>query len=959
MSANGHLKFQGTNRATFVGETSNIMFDTTTTSLGIGVTGTDHPSSNLYITGNAYVSSNIAVGGVLTMGTVNVVARHDLESVTATGNTTPLTVEFQNADTSLVTTGNVEVGKELVVSGNTETKNINMLHTANTASIKLNSNVVTEFPRSKKLIKYPRVAMTSGQSGLNTGYTQDGYTIQVSSEMGGVHMASNAFNSIQSYQGTDYAWLSSNSPYRYTPSTGIATSDDTFQGVNGSWIGLTLPEKIKLSSVHLYNRRDGGNSVRPARKGIVWGSDGGSTWYRLKDFTNGSMDGALNVITVESDILYDRFRVQITEIHNDPAKDAVAIGELEFYGVPEYDSDAHGTDVIIKSKANVPNTDWLEVYYDGQDYTSIQTTVDNKTGVSAHDATITNSGNITFDSTYRAWKFGGDNTRTDTFIATLPSTLQGNQVHSVSTWFKYDVLGDDAIFSISPTSGEADNKTIGVRLSDNPSYHLRYYHWSNDALVKFPPRVPMLPDTWYNLVVTYNGIIKSEYRGKAVYINGEFCPVVSSTGLSSLNTLNLDSGSRLQLGRRNYSNGDRFFGSIANFRLFNRVLSSDEIYQLYAYQKSFFGHGDLSMTLKSGRLGIGTSEPRATLDVRGDVLINGYPITSMYPGYASGGDDVYDVDGYRVHAFTSSGTLHIPSGDLKVDILLVGGGGGGGQDNAGAGGAGGLVIRPGLRLQSTRYAITIGSGGLGCRHQNNGPAATAGEDTKIETHPIATGPQQTVNDPNYASNFGEAILVAKGGGNGNSGGNASGVTPPNGGSGGGGASEGSHPSVGGTQIQQYQTSGSGESATYGFGNNGGNGVSDGGGGGGGAGDPGQNGNVTFSGSGGNGGDGKCSASFSGLEANFADMFGTRYGEIIDEEAWFAGGGGGANRNGVTSGFATGGKGGGGTAGSTNATNGDGLPNTGGGGAGAFWHTYGYNLWGGDGGSGIVLLRYKL
>ena len=84
MSANGHLKFQGTNRATFVGTTSNIMFDTTSTSLGIGVTGTDHPSSNLYITGNAYVTSDIGVGGVLTMGTVNVVARHDLEAVTGT-----------------------------------------------------------------------------------------------------------------------------------------------------------------------------------------------------------------------------------------------------------------------------------------------------------------------------------------------------------------------------------------------------------------------------------------------------------------------------------------------------------------------------------------------------------------------------------------------------------------------------------------------------------------------------------------------------------------------------------------------------------------------------------------------------------------------------------------------------------------------------------------------------------
>ena len=58
-------------------------------------------------------------------------------------------------------------------------------------------------------------------------------------------------------------------------------------------------------------------------------------------------------------------------------------------------------------------------------------------------------------------------------------------------------------------------------------------------------------------------------------------------------------------------------GKIANFRLFNRALTSDEIYQLYAYQKEDFGHGDLSMTLKAGRLGIGTSEPRAALDVRG------------------------------------------------------------------------------------------------------------------------------------------------------------------------------------------------------------------------------------------------------------------------------------------------------------------------------------------------------
>ena len=497
-------------------------------------------------------------------------------------------------------------------------------HDANVASIKLNSNVTTEFSRSKKLIKYPRVAMTSGQSGLNTGYTQDGYTIQASSEWGGVHMASNVFNNIQAYQTTDHAWISSNTPDRYTPSSGMATSADTFQDVNGSWVGLTLPEKIKLSSVHLYNRRDSSNSVRPARKGIVWGSDGGSTWYRLKDFTNGSMDGALNVITVESDILYDQFRVQITEMHNDPQKDAVAIGELEFYGVPEYDPDAYGTDVVVKSVPNVPNTDWLEVYYDGQDYTGVTSTVNDKVGT-ATNATITNTNNeITFDSTYKAWTFGGTDTRTSNFQSSaLPSTFSGDQVHSVALWFKCDIVSGDTLFSITQPSSpwEDNNKVISVRFS-GASGGLRYLFWSND--LKYDgTEANITKDIWYHLCVTYSGGGGTS-DNKKLYLNGNEIQHTSTSGSSPGANLELPSGSVIRLGSR-VQETKRFFGSIANFRLFNRAITQDEIYQLYAYQKEYFGHGDLSMTLKAGRLGIGTSEPRAALDVQGDIY-GGCPV---------------------------------------------------------------------------------------------------------------------------------------------------------------------------------------------------------------------------------------------------------------------------------------------------------------------------------------------
>ena len=117
MSTNGQLVFTDVDKITFkgVGNTSNAVVDTVTGKIGVGI---DSPDANLHVLGNSYVSTNLELGGTLIMGTVNVSAHHSLEAVTAEGNTTPLTVEFSNATTGIVTTGNVEVGKELTVSGN-------------------------------------------------------------------------------------------------------------------------------------------------------------------------------------------------------------------------------------------------------------------------------------------------------------------------------------------------------------------------------------------------------------------------------------------------------------------------------------------------------------------------------------------------------------------------------------------------------------------------------------------------------------------------------------------------------------------------------------------------------------------------------------------------------------------------------------------------------------------------
>ena len=111
MSTNGQLVFTDVDKITFkgVGNASNAVIDTLTGKIGVGV---DSPEANLHVLGNSYVSTNLELGGTLIMGTVNVEAQHSLEAVTATGNITPLTIEFTNPTTSLVASGNV------VVTGN-------------------------------------------------------------------------------------------------------------------------------------------------------------------------------------------------------------------------------------------------------------------------------------------------------------------------------------------------------------------------------------------------------------------------------------------------------------------------------------------------------------------------------------------------------------------------------------------------------------------------------------------------------------------------------------------------------------------------------------------------------------------------------------------------------------------------------------------------------------------------
>ena len=288
-----------------------------------------------------------------------------------------------------------------------------------------------------------------------------------------------------------------------------------------------------------------------------------------------------------------------------------------------------------------------------------------------------------------------------------------------------------------------------------------------------------------------------------------------------------------------------------------------------------------------------------------------------YHGATIGGQTSIDtsVSGKTILVCSAATGSIVVGATGDVDILVVAGGASGGAYYGGGGGAGGLIYKSAHELTANTYDWVTGAGGAG---QPGGAPGYVG-------NPGA--------DSTWAINGGATEFTAKGGG----GGGMNTLGADDGGSGGGGGIDGSYLS-GGSETQTGQ---SGDSGTYGFGNDGGDGlagptyIGGGGGGSGGAGD-----NASGS-AGGNGGVGK----------DYSTIFGTALGD----SGWFASGGGaGYSTNASTpAGSASAG---GGTAGGTpdGGASSAAQALTGGGSGGGASGTPSPS---GNGGSGIILVRY--
>jgi hypothetical protein len=415
-----------------------------------------------------------------------------------------------------------------------------------------------------------------------------------------------------------------------------------------------------------------------------------------------------------------------------------------------------------------------------------------------------------------------------------------------------------------------------------------------------------IPQGYTDLVLVTNYGLSADADSQ-LYVNG------INTGTSYSETYIRGDGSTASSARR--SNQPRWILGLAAVTV-PTTLSTTEIHQFQNYSTTTTYKTLLSRINNGGvqvasRVGLYSSTNAISSITVAGIAANflagstfslyGVAAAGTSPAAKATGGVISQDANYTYHTFTSSGTFTTLQ-SLTVDYLVVAGGGSGGGEpssrySGGGGGAGGL-----------RCTVTATGGGGSLESPLSLTSGTG------YTVTIGAGGTGTKSRGSSGNNSVFASITSVGGG---AGGSADDGNNPSGLSGGSGGGIG------------------GYGGTYGAGTSG----------------QGYSGGVNGyagSGGGGAGGVGGDAASISGA----TQVGGVGVQTLINGTlTYYAGGGGGA----PNSGSAAGGLGGGGAGqGTGNGT--AGTPNTGGGGGGATQDYVG-GVYGGNGGSGIVIVRY--
>jgi hypothetical protein len=476
-------------------------------------------------------------------------------------------------------------------------------------------DVVMELPKhDRPLTKYPEVAMTAASTG---GYVASASSIYSS------YVPFKAFNEITSIDDSLDLYITQTGTYDTTD--GTHTGSASLAGVPGEYLKLQLPTKINIRKVRMYTRNSS-TSGNPPTKVRIFGSNDDTFWTQLGVYENDATpyDGSSVDILIDAHTgYYKYFALLIEEVKILSALNSYAcIAELEYYGYEEGDT---SVDVVHRSIPNTPSPQHLEVYWDAADSNSYSfADSSNVYDLSGSGVTGAITGNNGFDAEYNAWVFDGSG---DYISGTLPSSAGGDWVHSISMWFKADSFTIDpktnTLFYGGGTSVSANNMTFLRVNGERIAY--------NDIGAVAQKYTSINTGVWYHVTGTYSG---GGWSNAKLYING----ILAATGSNDTTPLTLTASSSFFVAKTINSSNPSFNGSIANFRLYSKDLSADQIRELYEYDAPRFGHRQNLVALHKGNLGVGVAHPTSRFEVAGADGVQEYPPRSMtgYETYIPG-----------------------------------------------------------------------------------------------------------------------------------------------------------------------------------------------------------------------------------------------------------------------------------------------------------------------------------
>jgi hypothetical protein len=475
------------------------------------------------------------------------------------------------------------------------------------------------------LEEFPPRAMT-GYKNYFEGHGE--FCVSASSELSDTYNIQNVFNKITTIGDSSQAWISGGSPDTFVTSTGLATAENSFEGVNGPWIKLELPYNVKPKKVQMFMRTTSeSNSSRRPKSGIVYGRKDGM-YHQITNFDFGSTDKdiPLEELNLNTRDYYSEFVLQITSMYLTGAStDAIAIKGINFFGTREQgQSVLHDGELTLTKNLNVPRIgpaldaddtprrDRLVVEYNTSTNPTFEGAVKDTSG-RGNDGVFYGT-NMNYSSTEKALVFNG----TDDYARSIRlNNTGGDYIHSVSWWFKTDIT----------TSAIGTNEEVmwhlgdawAARICSYASFYGNriYLAWNTYNINCATTNINQLQ--WNHACVTYTGG-GSSLTSRKFYLNGELEPAILDNVEGTL--LNLPANTLLTLGARkptatNTIASTYFDGQISNFKLYDTALTAEEVKTLYDMGRCDEGHHVVNFSKTRVGIGLGDGEaPRAALDVR-------------------------------------------------------------------------------------------------------------------------------------------------------------------------------------------------------------------------------------------------------------------------------------------------------------------------------------------------------